>query len=85
MSAATRLQIVKMTAIKNRTHKEIGELLNVPTQLVSNLSSSVKRSKPSIVKRRERELKKLHNHASVVAVVSNMINQRKSIWTVKHI
>ena len=52
VSAQTRLQIVKMAATKTRTHKEIGELFNVHTSVVKQLSSAVKRSKPSIVKRR---------------------------------
>lgn len=52
LSAKTRVNILKMIATKERTHKEIGEVFNVSTKVVSNLSSSLKQSKSSIVKRR---------------------------------
>ena len=60
VSAKTRVQIVKMAAAKTRTHREIGELFNVRTLAVTQLSSAFKRSKSSIVKRRRQELKRSH-------------------------
>ena len=52
VSAEMRLEIVKMAATKTRTHREIGEIFKVRTSAVSSLSSALKRSKSTIVKRR---------------------------------
>ena len=51
LSAKVRFEITKMAAAKVRSHREIGELFNVPTRLVSTLSSAMKRSKQTIKKR----------------------------------
>ena len=51
VSAATRVEIVKMAVSRTRTHKEIGELFNVRPTVVAQLTSALKRSKPTIVKR----------------------------------
>ena len=44
VSAKTRVEIVRMALMKERTHKEIGELFNVSTSVVSQLSSVRKRA-----------------------------------------
>ena len=44
ISAKTRVEIVRMALMKERTHKEIGELFNVSTSVVSQLSSVRKRA-----------------------------------------
>ena len=51
LSAKVRFEITKMAAAKVRSQREIGELFNVPTRIVSTLSSAMKRSKPNIKKR----------------------------------
>ena len=44
VSAKTRVDIVQMTLMKERTHREIGELFNVSTSVVKQLSSVRKRA-----------------------------------------
>ena len=56
VNAQTRLQILKMAAAKLRTHREIADLFNVQTSTVASLTSALKRSKSTIVKRRMKEL-----------------------------
>ena len=56
VNAQTRLQILKMAAAKMRTHREIAELFNVQSSAVASLTSALKRSKSTIVKRRMKEL-----------------------------
>ena len=72
-----------MAASKERTHKEIGELFNVRTSTVSSLTSALKRSKSTIVKRRTKELMKAISQEAVVHVVRRMISEKQSIWSMK--
>ena len=58
VNSETRVEIVKMALDKTHTHKEIGDLFNVRTAVVSSLTSALKRSKSTIVKRRVKELKR---------------------------
>ena len=69
VNAATRLEILKIAKNKARTHKEIGELFNVRTAVVSHLTSALKRSKSTIVKRRVKELEKSHKQVAIVSVI----------------
>lgn len=85
VNAETRLEIVKMARSKKLTQKEIGELFNVRTQVVSQLTSALKRSKSTIVKRRVKELKKFHNQVAVVSVIQEILNERYSIWSAKQV
>jgi hypothetical protein len=85
VSAWTRVKIVQMAAAKIRTHKEIGELFNVSISTVKQLSSAVKRSKSTIVKRRTQELKRSHDQIAIISVVSRMISERRSIWSAKQL
>ena len=72
-----------MAASKERTHKEISELFNVRTSTVSSLTSALKRSKSTIVKRRTKELMKAISQEAVVHVVRRMISEKQSIWSMK--
>ena len=83
VSAETRVKIVKMAVKKMHTHKEIGELFNVRPTVVAQLASALKRSKPIIVKRREKELRKSHDQAAIILVVRGLISKHCSVWTVK--
>ena len=85
VNAVTRLEIVKMASNKSRTHKEIGELFNVRTAVVSRLASALKRSKSTIAKRRVKELKKFHNQVAIVSVIKKILNERYSIWSSKQV
>ena len=85
LSAETRVKITKMAATKMRTHREIGDIFNVPTRVVSYLSSTTKRGKSVIAKRRGRELARSQTQAVLIAVVGQMIEDRQSIWNVKQI
>ena len=72
-----------MAASKERTHKEIAELFNVRTSTVSSLTSALKRSKSTIVKRRTKELQRSRYHEVIINVVRRMISEKQSIWSVK--
>ena len=72
-----------MAASKERTHKEIAELFNVRTSTVSSLTSALKRSKSTIVKRRTKELQRTRNQEAIASVVRRMISEKQSIWSVK--
>ena len=85
VSATTRLEILKIARSKTRTHKEIGELFNVRTTVISHLTSTFKRSKSTIVKRRVKELTKSHKQLAMVSVIQEILNKRYSIWSAKHI
>ena len=58
VNSETRVEIVKMALDKTHTHKEIADLFNVRTAVVSQLTSALKRSKSTIAKRRVKELKR---------------------------
>ena len=47
--------------------------------------SAVKHSKPAIVKRRVKELKRSSDQAATIAVVGSMIKERRSVWSVKQL
>jgi len=85
VSAAKRVEIVKMAVSKTRTHREIGELFNVRTSVVAQLSSAFKRSKPTIAKRRAQELKRSQEQAAIISVVKELISVRCSIWNVRQV
>ena len=74
-----------MAATKARTHKEIADIFNVRARAVTSLTSALKRSKSTIVKRRTKELTRSLNHEAIIAVVRRMINEKQSIWYVKMI
>ena len=85
VNAATRLEILKIARNKTRTHKEIGELFNIRTAVVNHLTSALKRSKSTIVKRRVKELKKSHKQLAMVSVIKELLNKQYSIWSAKQI
>ena len=85
VNATTRLEILKIARSKTRTHKEIGELFYVRTTVVSHLTSTLKRSKSTIVKRRVKELTKSHKQLAMVSVIQEILNKRYSIWSAKQI
>ena len=58
VSTETRVKIARMASARIRTQKEIADLFNVRVQVVSQLSSALKRSSPMFIKRRMRELKR---------------------------
>ena len=65
-----------MAASKERTHKEIAEIFNVRICTVSSLTSALKRSKSTIVKRRTKELQRARNQEVIVSVVKRMISKK---------
>ena len=55
------------------------------TSTVSNLVSTLKRSKSTIVKRRVKELRKGHDLAAIVSTIKELVSERCSIWSTKQV
>ena len=85
LSAQTRVDIAKMISSGKRPHKEIADLFDVSTLVVTKISGALKRNSDLFVKRRARELRKAQQQAGILSVARGMIDERKSIWTVKQL
>ena len=58
-----------MVVMRHLTHQEIADAFNVGRHVVARLSSELKRSSLSVIKRREREIQRAQQEAAVIAAI----------------
>ena len=87
LSAATRLEIVRLATTTRHTCQELALLYNIKVRTIYNLKNDVKKQKyqRSFVLKREKELRQTRGTSAIVGAISDTIDKKETIWTLKQI
>ena len=81
ISAATRLEIVRLATTTRHTCQELALLYNVKVQTIYNLKKDAKKDQRYFVNKKEKELRRTRATSAIVGAVADSIDRKETIWT----
>ena len=85
LSAATRLEITRLASTTKYSCQELALLYNVKVQTVYDLKKDAKRHQKYFVNKKQKELLQERNRSAIISAISDSIEERETIWTLKQI
>ena len=85
LSAATRLEIVRLASTTRHTCQEIALLYDVKVQTVYDLNKHAKKQQHqrSFVNKKEKELRQTRSTLAIIDAIADTIDKKETIWTLK--